>query len=425
MTQGGSPAPRVLIMHPGKQHVYETVLAAQEAGMLDQFVTSYFWGSSDLFSRVLRRVSHGTPLERYLRRRSHPAIDPSLVRSFPSYHLAAKAADVVLQAVGRRSLPNGIAWASARFDGLVGGWLRSRPGVSVVHGFEGGALRTLLTARELGALTVLDVPSAHEYYVKEVNQERSRHGLAAKDYPIPYWVAHERSAADLLLAPSAYVARCLVQHGIPSARVVILPYGADAESFSPRPRPPGNRFRVLFVGRVGFRKGIEYLLEAWRRASLPKSELVIVGGVDDEIRWLLGRLPQNVRLLGNVPFPALHSLYQSSDVFVLPSLSEGSALAVYEAMAAGLPAIVTPHCGAVARDRLDGHVVPVRDADAIASSLHRLYNHPNDRIQMGASGRRLIMEKFTWKHYRLRLQEVYRALGSGHPIPRTGVFQAS
>jgi glycosyltransferase involved in cell wall biosynthesis len=109
-------------------------------------------------------------------------------------------------------------------------------------------------------------------------------------------------------------------------------------------------------------------------------------------------------------------LYLSADVFALPSLSEGSALVVYEAMAAGLPVVVTPNCGAVARDGLDGYVVPIRDPEAIGERLLFLFNHPEVRSQQGASARQWILERYTWQHYRRRVVAAYYALMHDRPI---------
>jgi glycosyltransferase involved in cell wall biosynthesis len=159
------------------------------------------------------------------------------------------------------------------------------------------------------------------------------------------------------------------------------------------------------------------LLEAWKRLQLIDAELVIAGGIDAEIdRQFRREVPANVRWLHHVPSAAVHRLYQSSDVFVLPSLSEGSALVIYEAMASGLPVIVTPNSGSVARDGVDGYVVPSRNVSAIAERLEWLHGHPDLRIQMGAAARHLILEKYTWQHYRRRLAAAYAALAAGQPV---------
>jgi glycosyltransferase involved in cell wall biosynthesis len=417
VVRGDRLVPRVVVSHPGRQHAQQVVLAAQQAGMLQRFVTSYYWGNHDPIARLSRRLSAKRTIEvRYLRRRWNPEIDRSFVTTFPSYHLVARLATPMIQAVTRGHAPDINHWADVLFDHWASDWLRSQPMPTIVHGFEGSALLVLRRARERGAKAVLDVPSAHEYLISERNRARKQHGLGRQRHP-SLRVAEERRQADLLLAPSEYVAQCLIEHDVAANRIALVPYGVDVERFSPSKRPVNDcRFRVLFVGQVSVSKGIPDLLQAWKRLSIADAELLIAGGIDSDVRKFLHRAPTNVRCLGNLPFPTVHALYQSSDVFVLPSLAEGSALVTYEAMAVGLPVIVTRNTGSIARDGIDGYVIPIRDPDAIAESLDHLYHHPNLRVQMGAAGRQRIIEKYTWKHYRRRLAAAYAALASGQSV---------
>jgi glycosyltransferase involved in cell wall biosynthesis len=404
--------PRVVVVHPGRQHVYETVMAAQDAGMLERFVTG-FYRKDFVVARPLQALF--PRVERTLRRRWHPEIDSGRVTILPAFHLISRIATPLARSMAHSPMSSLDRWAEVNFDRFVAHWLQRHQQATILHAFEGVAYHVFRVARKLGIFTVLDVPSAYESYLKEVNQERRRHGLTITHFP-SHHMAVERSRADVLLAPSEYVERCLLEQGVPSNRIALIRYGADPERFSPPTKTSNRTFRALFVGRVDFRKGAEYLLSAWKKAALTDSELVIAGGIGEESRGLLRDLPKNVRLINNVPFPAIRELYQASDVFILPSLAEGSALVVYEAMAAGLPVIVTPNCGAVARDGVDGYLVEARDSDAIADRLLHLAARPELRAQMGASGRRLIVEKYTWRHYRRRLAAAYQAIADGRPV---------
>ncbi len=137
-------------------------------------------------------------------------------------------------------------------------------------------------------------------------------------------------------------------------------------------------FRALFVGFVGELKGVRELLTAWSELALPRAELVLVGGADAEGRALLREFAGVHRWVGQVPRSDVERFYAESDVFVFPSRVEGSALVTYEAMASGLPVITTRTSGSVVRDGLDGHIVPVRDSAALASSIAHLHAHPEN-----------------------------------------------
>jgi alpha-maltose-1-phosphate synthase len=159
---------------------------------------------------------------------------------------------------------------------------------------------------------------------------------------------------------------------------------------------------------------VPHVLEAWRRLALPRAELLLVGEADEEGRRLLERYKGQYRFAGPQPKHEVHHFFQQSDVFVFPSLAEGSALVTYEALAAGLPVVTTPNSGSVVRDGIEGLVVSPGDVDGLCERIRFLYEHPDVRRKMGTHGRDLIQRCYTWRHYRQRLGHVYAAILDGH-----------
>jgi glycosyltransferase involved in cell wall biosynthesis len=410
---GETGPPPVVVVHPIHQHAYEAAVGAGQAGLLRLFVTGLYWtgrGATD--PRRWRLLPGGVAgrVERELGRRRHPALDPERVRVIARYHLPATLAR---RGAGRLPWLRDLQldrWATRGFDRAAARLLARTEGVALVHAFEGGSSRTLRAARRAGLRTVLDVPSAHERFIEVEAEEAGR--------PAVPWaeVALERELADLLLAPSGYVAACLREAGVPADRVLRLPYGVDPELFTPATtRRPHGGFRALFVGQIGERKGVRYLLEAWRRLALPDAELLLAGPLERSGRRLLAEYHGGYRWLGALPASELRRCYRRSDAFVFPSLAEGSARVTYEAMASGLPLVVTPNSGSVARDGVDGFVVPARDVDALCERVRGLHASPDARRAMGAQGRALIERRYTWRHYHQRLAAAYQAVLAGRP----------
>jgi glycosyltransferase involved in cell wall biosynthesis len=96
-------------------------------------------------------------------------------------------------------------------------------------------------------------------------------------------------------------------------------------------------------------------------------------------------------------------LYRTADILAYPSLHEGSALAILEAMASGLPIVTTPNSGSLVRDGIDGFITPLRDIDALAARIEQLYRNPEERRHMGRAACAHAQD-FSWDHYRLRLK---------------------
>jgi glycosyltransferase involved in cell wall biosynthesis len=180
----------------------------------------------------------------------------------------------------------------------------------------------------------------------------------------------EWQEADLILCGSEFVKDGIRACGGPVDRVAVVPYGVDTSPNLRERRETGGPLRVLTVGAVGLRKGSPYVLEAARLLGR-QVEFRMVGplGVSDQVRSLLSR---HIEVVGSVPRSRISEHYRWADVFLLPSLCEGSATATYEALSWGLPVVCTPNTGSVVRDGVDGFVVPIRDARAIAARIDKL-----------------------------------------------------
>ena len=174
-------------------------------------------------------------------------------------------------------------------------------------------------------------------------------------------------------------------------------------------------FRALFVGQLGIRKGLHHLLEAWRQLDLPDTELVLVGAPDKYGRELLRQYAGCYRWLGSVPHPELSQVYADSDCFVFPSLAEGWCIVVAEALASGLPCIISPqngHAGLTVHDGVEGFVIPVGDVETLKDRIRRLYLDAGLRRQMGGAARTRA-EHLSWQEFGRRLVLMYRTILSG------------
>ncbi len=165
---------------------------------------------------------------------------------------------------------------------------------------------------------------------------------------------------------------------------LLPPTSADS-----RPKPGkthGASCTFLFAGGIIQRKGIKYLLEAWRLARRPGWRLQLLGALPADTRPLIP-YRNEVEWLGRMSHASVAERMASADVFVFPSLFEGSATVTYEAMACGLPCIVTAEAGSVVRHGSDGLIVPARDVPALAEAIERLGADPSLRAACSASAR--------------------------------------
>src|SRR4029079_6273125 len=145
------------------------------------------------------------------------------------------------------------------------------------------------------------------------------------------------------------------------------------------------------------RKGISCLLAAWARIRRPGWRLQLLGPLPANSGPLMPMLDQ-VELLGRVSHAEMPARRAAADIFVFPSLFEGSAVVTYEALACGLPSVVTAQAGSVGRDGIEGFVVVPRDVDDLARRMEQLGNTPELRARMSAAARLRGLE-FAWPRY--------------------------
>lgn len=206
--------------------------------------------------------------------------------------------------------------------------------------------------------------------------------------------------ADLILVPSEFVYNSVIALGADPKKVELVPYGIDSSWLNTHPEPiPG---RVLFVGTVGLLKGSHYLAAAARllRDRNVPCEIRVVGPVTKA--QMSDPLFQGPDYVGQIPRTSVQREFLTADAFVLPTLSDGFALAHLEALACALPVITTPNCGSVVRDGLDGLIVPIRDPEALANAIERVIADRDLRQRMSQSARNRASE-FTWEKYGERL----------------------
>ncbi|MFI5232250.1 MAG: glycosyltransferase family 4 protein [Gemmatimonadales bacterium] len=217
------------------------------------------------------------------------------------------------------------------------------------------------------------------------------------------------------------------------ADVVVWGCGVDADRFHPSRRWQELRvklgidgaFTFLYVGRLAAEKGVDVVVEAYRRAEarLPRgSTRLVIAGAGPEERRIRAAAPAGTVFLGFLDREtALPALYASSDAFAFASTTETLGLVVLEAMASGLSVVATP-AGGVAehlRDGENGLEYAANDVDACADAMVRLASDGALSVRLRAGARRTA-EALSWRHELDRLDESYRSICTGACVPVNG-----
>jgi glycosyltransferase involved in cell wall biosynthesis len=350
---------------PNRSHHYIYAAALAKAGCLQTFVSGF---------------------SRFSPRAALPEVGDRLLRAD---HLQ----NLYLASLKLR-LPSGL---SDELAYLSKKWIdrRSEPSArasDIFLFYSGAGLETATRLRATPVIRMVEAVNSHVLVQERIMREEHRLlGLPFTRFH-PREVARrvrEYELAEAILCPSRFVRESFLAEGIPDERIFVVPYGTSLQKTGPTPHPPDDVFRVLYVGQISVRKGLRYLFDAFSRIRHPKKELVIVGprakqtGIDDI------HPPAGTRFLGVLKGDALAQAYREASVFVLPTVEEGLALVIGEALSFGLPVVTTFNSGGadLFQDRKEGFLIPIRSPEALAEKLQLLAEDPGLRRRMSDAAR--------------------------------------
>ena len=220
----------------------------------------------------------------------------------------------------------------------------------------------------------------------------------------------EYELADAISVPSRYAALSFMERGIEEKKLIVNPLGVDPDTFTFETIKRSDQIpRILFVGTIGFRKGIPLLLRAFARIH-ESAKLHLVGPIEADFTPCLEKLPlDNVVFRGPASGEELLKNYADADVFCLPSLEEGFGMVVLEAMASGLPVVISDVVGAadVVNAGKHGLIFPSCNEAALAQALEALVVDPMVRSDMGLAAREHILASYRWENYVERAVAAY------------------
>ncbi len=376
---------KVAVATHGRFHAFELAGYLHRVGVLSQLATTYPAFVARRFLPAGAPIATAPWLEAVRRAHGWTRIGPS-----PDF--------VIARAFGRFSA-------------------RHLPDADMLVTWSGASVEAIDVAKRRNMTVVLERGSTHIAHQSDVLREGfARWGLTWKetDRRLVERELLEYAAADLIVTGSSIAKESFLARGFPSGRIAVNPYGVDLTRFHPaKPSDGGRREkRVLFVGEIGVRKGVPWLLQAFTRLSEDWT-LHLVGPMAPGFRNALARLPnERVVLRGVLSGDALAAAYRDADIFCLPSIEEGFGMVILQAMASGLPVVASgatggPDAGVKDRDIL---IVPPGDSASLADALIRLAGDPELRRAIGAAAATRVSSGFSWDDYGRRAIGILREL---------------
>ncbi|MEJ5223382.1 MAG: glycosyltransferase family 4 protein [Anaerolineales bacterium] len=403
-------AKRYIAAQFGARRAYAVPAILERAGMLEAFYTDLCGnvGAGLALSRLVPSRLQTAAIQRLVRREVPAEIKNKTV-TFPLPTLR----HVLRNLNGRYNslLGNDLWWD--QFDADLGRSMARRGLGQANHIFSmaGECLPFLEYARQHGAVIVTEFYSMPSR--RNIEQDEWRRFPDLQEEPTDAYVQSYvekqkkiRDLTDWFIAPSPHVIEDLVNNfGVPRDRCFMVPYAVHERWLEVQNEPEIGR--VLFVGAANMGKGIHYLGMASQLLDPARYHFRVVGGIPPAVRQ--HPLCQGLDFAGFVMRSAIQQEYRQADVFTLPSLYEGSAEVIYEALACGIPVVTTPAAGSVVRDGVEGFIVPERDPQALAQRIQQIVEDRDLRARMARAARERARDH-TWAQYAERLSAVFQRI---------------
>jgi glycosyltransferase involved in cell wall biosynthesis len=272
----------------------------------------------------------------------------------------------------------------------------------ILIGYEKSCLASFQKNRSLGGINILDMAGVYHTKLSEMRNTYTIYSDTLPPQPVFEQICERKEAeialADHIIVLSSMVKDELLKAGVSEAKISVVQLGYDPLKFTAKQNYSiQGPLRVIFVGAFSYRKGVGDLLKA---AEMLKDEAVhfIFVGPASDASALLQTLPSNCEYVSYLDHTGLAAEYRKADVFVLPSYLDSYGMVVAEAMASGLPVIVSENTGAKDIIADAGFVIPVNDPVSLCKYIRFFMN---DRTMVEAMGRKAasIATSFQWDHY--------------------------
>ncbi|ALG68717.1 glycosyltransferase family 4 protein [Beggiatoa leptomitoformis] len=275
------------------------------------------------------------------------------------------------------------------------------------------SLETIERAKQHGITTLVERGSFHpktEFDLLREECQRWGGSVAHLQKHYDWVIARENAeyqAADHIMVLSNPAKKSMIAEGIPAEKVFVNQCGVDLQLFQPAEKQD-TVFRVIQCGGIDQRKGVPYLLQAFSELKLPNSELWFIGGglETSNLQSVIQKYrADNIVFKGGFPQQELAKLYTQGSVLVLASITDGFGMVVPQAMACGLPVVVTENVGAsdLVTEGENGFIVPIRKVEALKEKLLYLYEHQQRAKAMGLAAYQAVKQGQTWDDYGERL----------------------
>jgi len=405
---------KIFVSHSGRQHVHQLLYGLQQHDFSYHFFTS-FWYKPSQFPFTLLSLLPTNLREKIIKqfkKRSFDKLDSANITIFPWFEFVREIADKIFSySISEYFL----FWRDRIHDTWAASKLSSN--YSVVVGYEECCLRTFRKAKKLGHTTVLDLAQIH---YKEIEAISLQFPVFSEIYTnknlrtrINNIKAEELDLADYIICLSTFAKDSLLKHGIPPSKIQVVNLGFDPEKFIPKNNyniDSQKKLKLVFAGTLTKRKGLDQLFRLLDDFPI-EIELCIIGAIADAGE-MFNEYKSRIQWYPYLEQQEMNKVFNDSDVFIFPSYLDSWAMVVVEAMACGLPVLVSENTGA--KDAVHescGEILPVGNYKELKEKIAYIILHKEYITKKGQASVVQVMQ-YKWQNYYLQIASFFEKLSN-------------
>lgn len=380
----------IAVAQLGARHHYAIPSLLNQQGALRRFYTDFYLSNRSIVDFV-KYLSIGKTLEsvktiKSLISRQEPTIPGELITAFRGIGIAYAVSLRLARTIDQK-ISVGLFFARAFARKVADSGLSN---IDTIYGMNLSSYEFFRKARANGISCVLEQISAPRA------TEIALISRMSSDFPEwpeeePSYIANQSIAdrereewanADLIISGSQFVRNELIRHGVNPTMCRVVPYfSAFSRDYKSPERSRALPLKIAFVGNVSLKKGIGYLFRALDSINSKNIYTRAIGPINvcEKARKTMAA---RIEFRGHVHWQDIRKEYNWADVFVFPSICEGSAQVTYEALSQSLPVITTPNAGSIVRDGIEGFIVPAFDSETLAARIEFIMRNPSLRKEM-------------------------------------------
>lgn len=402
---------KIIVAHPGKQHSYKVASELKNNNMLFKYITTVYDKNSSILMRIVKRFLSKENYERANSRKNVDLLDDEVV----VFNQFGGLIEIALARFDKsRKIYKWFHYFNSDCFGRKIAHYAIKNKVDAVILYDTNAMKCfqILMKKAPDILRIMDVSAANRLYMRNIYEndfkicpqfsdrlKKERGFLWEKR--IEKRMKKEIAFTQMFVVPSNFVRESLMYSGVNNKDIYICPYGANflVEKRVEKKIKYSERLEAVYVGNVTEMKGIYYLLEAIKKIDKEKIHLTVIGSYDNS-DGILSKYMDVVTFTGRIMHEKVAEMLKKSDFFVFPSLGEGLSLSVLEALACGLPCIVTKNSGAndAIEDGKNGFVIDVQNIEALVEKM-LWFDQNRDKIPEMSQKAANTIDQYNWNNH--------------------------